>query len=494
MMTNIFKPKESSSMLVPLLLLLLSSSLMAAEGLGAPDSDGYKLVWSDEFDVDGPPNPEVWNFEEGFQRNHEHQWYQKQNAWVEDGILIFEARKEKRPNPNYKRGSHDWKKNRKFIEYTSSSINSKGKKSFKYGRFVVRAKIDVRMGMWPAIWTIGDVGEWPSNGEIDIMEYYNGYVLGNAVWGTKERYKGHWDAKKVPLKDLGGKKWADEFHVWRMDWDINYIRLYVDDFLVNEIEIVKTFNDDPKKFGGPANPFRQPHFLLLNLALGGDNGGDPNKADWPGRYLVDYVRIYQTDAPQPEALMPAKATSGSVYKALNIDTSGEKDAIGIHHYSELGRYINKKIGWGADCDTEEFVWENAASIKADTRHKTEGKISYKFTLKKDWARWVLKMKGEDTLDFSSYKALKFDLSSKSAAKWKKFTLIMEDANKTYVSIPMKDIGFKADGKFHTVTVQMKALENCGLDLSKMNNLVQIAWDGGVRKGHNFHLDALRLVK
>lgn len=489
-------PSLKKSLSFSLILLFISmsfSTLLTAAKLGPPDADGYKLVWAEEFDKDGVPDPKVWSFEEGFKRNREHQWYQEDNAYVKDGILVFEARKEKRPNPTYKPGSNQWQTKRKFIEFTSASINTKGKKSFKYGRFLVRAKIDVREGMWPAIWTIGNVGKWPSNGEIDLMEYYSGYVLGNAVWGTKTPWKGHWDAKKVPLKQLGGQKWADEFHVWRMDWDVNSIKLYVDDFLVNEIDILKTFNDAPKKFGAPDNPFRQPHFILLNLALGGDNGGDPHKSEWPGQFLVDYVRVYQTDK-QPEMKMPAKSTEGKKYKALNIDTSDESGAMGIHHYSELGRFLNKKIGWGADCDTEEFVWENAASIKADTKHKSEGKLSYKFTLKRDWSRWVLKMKGEKTVDFSKYKAFKFDLSSRSAKRWKHFFLIMEDKNKKYVKIPMKDIGFVPDGKFHTVTVHTEALKKCGLDITKMNILAQVAWSGGVKKGNTFHIDAMRLVK
>ena len=83
------------------------------------------VLWSDEFDGSGPVDPEKWAFENGFLRNEELQWYQSENAVREDGILVIEGRQERRPNPNFEAGSNDWKTNREFIEYTSSSINTK---------------------------------------------------------------------------------------------------------------------------------------------------------------------------------------------------------------------------------------------------------------------------------------------------------------------------------------------------------------------------------
>lgn len=85
---------------------------------------------------------------------------------------MIEARSEKRKNPLYKAGSYDWRTSREYIECTSSSITTFGKKEFLYGRFEVRARIPVGKGAWPAIWTLGSSMEWPSCGEIDIMEFY----------------------------------------------------------------------------------------------------------------------------------------------------------------------------------------------------------------------------------------------------------------------------------------------------------------------------------
>ena len=135
--------------------------------------DNWQLVWSDEFNTDGALDSSVWNFEQGYARNEEVQWYQADNAVCKDGCLVIEARKEEnRKNPLYVSGSNDWRKRRELIEYTSSSVTTAGKKEFLYGRFEVKARIPVAKGAWPAIWTLGSGMEWPSCGEIDIMEYY----------------------------------------------------------------------------------------------------------------------------------------------------------------------------------------------------------------------------------------------------------------------------------------------------------------------------------
>jgi len=104
--------------------------------------DDYKLVWADEFNTDGLVDASNWSFETGFVRNKEAQWYQEKNVWCEKGNLIIEGRRGHDPNPNYVAGSSDWKKSREFIDYTSGSIKTANKKSWKYGRFVMRARIN----------------------------------------------------------------------------------------------------------------------------------------------------------------------------------------------------------------------------------------------------------------------------------------------------------------------------------------------------------------
>lgn len=261
-----------------------------------PQYDGYELVWHDEFDIDGPPNPDHWVFgAQGFIRNNEDQWYQDDNAVVRDGHLIIEAREERRPNPDFIEGSESWKTNRPYILYTSSLINTRGQHEWLYGRFEVRAKIQNKPGLWPAIWTLGSARGWPGCGEIDIMECYRGNLLANAAWAKADPnnpYASRWDAVKVPVATLPNpENWDDRFHVWRMDWDHDFIRIYVDGHLLNEVDLSKTFNETPDG----ANPFREPHYLLLNLALGGDNADNPAETDteFPTQFIVDYARVYQ---------------------------------------------------------------------------------------------------------------------------------------------------------------------------------------------------------
>ena len=218
--------------------------------------EGYKLVWADEFNQDGRPNPKNWVFEEGFKRNRELQWYQQENATCKDGKLIIEGRKVSKPNPNYEKGSSHWKTSRKTINYTSSCLKTVGLQSWQYGRFEIRAKIPTGAGLWPAIWTLGIEGQWPSNGEVDILEYYKGQILANTCCGTKKRFKPKWDAKKTPVSSFKDPNWAEKFHVWRMDWDEKVIKLYVDDKLLNTTDLSKTINPTDN---GPKNPFHQPH-------------------------------------------------------------------------------------------------------------------------------------------------------------------------------------------------------------------------------------------
>ena len=251
-------------------------------------SKEYKLVWSDEFNINGKPDSNNWQYEKGFVRNEELQWYQQENAWCENGLLIIEARKQLQPNNRYEEGSTNWRRNRRNIEYTSASINTSGKKSWQYGRFVMRGKIDVSAGLWPAWWTLGVNGRWPANGEIDIMEYYRNMVLANVAC-VDTSGKAEWFSKTYRVDSLGGKEWASKFHIWQMDWDENEIALYMDDVLLNKVDLSKLVNKD----GTDINPFKQPHYMLLNLALGGINGGSVLETNFPNRFEVDYVRVFQ---------------------------------------------------------------------------------------------------------------------------------------------------------------------------------------------------------
>lgn len=288
-----------------------------------PTADGYTLVWHDEFDHDGPLNPADWGYETGFVRNQENQYYQADNATCKDGFLIITARKESKPNPRYinpvatttsapARGggggrgrptSNAWP-NLPTIDITAASVNTSGHHQWTYGRFEIRAKIDTRAGSWPAFWTLGTAGGWPANGEIDIMEYYRNMVLANVAWQSASG-GATWSSVRLPLASFP-PNWSDQFHTWRMDWDAKSIQLFLDDKKVNEQDLAKTINAGGGGGRGGAaagvNPFvDKPLYIMLNQAIGGQNGGDYSRTTFPILFIVDYVRVWQRapQAPKP---------------------------------------------------------------------------------------------------------------------------------------------------------------------------------------------------
>jgi beta-glucanase (GH16 family) len=282
-MLRILGGMQASSLLIFSALSFLP--LLAEEAPVLPARDpAYKLVWADEFDKEGPPDPKKWSPETGFVRNEELQWYQADNAKCENGLLIIEAKREQKKNPRYKAGSGDWRRNREFAEYTSASLCTAGKAAWTYGRYEIRAKFDIPHGVWPAIWTTG-LGPWPHAGEIDLLEYYEGTILANFCWGGKPG--GIWSTARHSIERFDHETFAQRFHTWVMEWDEKEIRIYLDGVILNTLDLDSLPADK--------NPFRKPQAFRLNLAIG-SSGGDPSKTAFPQKYEVDYVRVYQKPA------------------------------------------------------------------------------------------------------------------------------------------------------------------------------------------------------
>ncbi|MEQ8242489.1 glycoside hydrolase family 16 protein [Fulvivirga sp.] len=235
-----------------------------------------QLVVQDEFDSDGMPNSDIWNFDIGTGingwGNNELQYYtaRPENIQVQNGFLIITAREE-----SY-RGSN----------YTSAKILTKGKIEQTYGRFEARMKLPWGQGMWPAFWMLGadiDVNPWPGAGEIDIMEYRGqdpSIVLGS-VHGPG--YSGGEAVTKSYT--LQNDRFDTGFHVFGIEWGSDFVNYYVDDVLYNQI----TPADVPGEW-----VFNKPFYLIINLAVGGTFVGSPNNETvFPQTMIIDYVRIYK---------------------------------------------------------------------------------------------------------------------------------------------------------------------------------------------------------
>ena len=254
--------------------------------------EGMELVWSDEFDTDGRPDPKNWTYEIGYVRNREAQWYRPENAEVRNGCLVITAEHHPTPLPDTDSSAHRTGGNTGPIEYTSACLITKGLHAFRYGRIEARIKAPLTEGAWPAFWTLGVSEKWPACGETDIFEYFKATLLANCYWSSSKgrRPDGHSVKTKLAAFRKDDPAWADKFHVYAMDWDENRIAFSVDGRVTGDFSIREVKNGS---FVSVENPFHQPHYLLVNLALGGICGGDVTAIKFPIRMYVDYVRVYQ---------------------------------------------------------------------------------------------------------------------------------------------------------------------------------------------------------
>lgn len=273
-------------------LVLLAAGCFSAKKSAAGGGE-KRLVWAEEFNYSGLPDPQKWSYDLGDAcdkpcgcgwGNWEAQFYTQdlKNARVENGCLVIEARHEKT-------GTR---------EYSSARLATKNKGDWKFGRIEIRAKLPVGVGIWPAIWmlpTDTTHGGWPRSGEIDIME--NVGYLPDSVFGTvhTERFNG----MKGTQKSVGtfSKTLASEFHVYGIEWDAEKIDFLVDGAVFN------TFKN--RREGVDAWPFDRDFHLLLNVAVGGGWGGKMgvDNSIFPQKMFVDYVRIYQDESPETAKIL-----------------------------------------------------------------------------------------------------------------------------------------------------------------------------------------------
>lgn len=257
-------------------ILLILASALCAGSMSAQSQ--ARLLWSDEFEGSGLPDASKWNYETGGNGwgNNELQFYTKaraENARVENGNLVITARKE------------DFQDRK----YTSARLVTKGKQTWTYGYFEVRAKLPRGRGSWPAIWMLGTGWEgekksWPGIGEIDIMEHVGfdpGRVHASIHCTAFNHVAGTQKTATTMVPDA-----MDGFHVYGLNWTPEFIEVLVDG--------KSYFHFDNMKKTRAEWPFDTPFYLLLNIAVGGNWGGKEGVDDsiWPQSMLVDYVRVY----------------------------------------------------------------------------------------------------------------------------------------------------------------------------------------------------------
>lgn len=332
--------KKFCNLIVGTLVTTMMSNIVTINNAYADDNidlmketnKNWNLVWEDNFDGDSL-NMEDWNYE-----THEPGWVNNElqeytdstdNIYVKDGELVLKAIKDETEDG---------------VKYTSGKVTTQNKRDYKYGRFEARLKVPEGQGLWPAFWMMPTdenlYGSWPRCGEIDIME-----VLGHEpekAYGTIHYGNPHREQQGTYILD--GTTFADDYHVFSVEWEPSEMRFYIDGNLYHTVNdwYTKQEGDDEKTY--PA-PFDQPFYLQFNLAVGGNWPGNPDETtDFENAELkVDYVKVYQLDSYDENVTKP------------------EKEPVDLRDPDATGNYINN-----GDFSVNEDLTDNEGWIKLTT--------------------------------------------------------------------------------------------------------------------------------
>jgi uncharacterized repeat protein (TIGR02543 family) len=285
-------------------------------------------TWSEDFNGTGAANPMVWQYEVGKKRNPGQTEYVAgaSNGWQEGGNFVIEGRKES------VNGS----------QFTTAGILTQDKYYWKYGRAQIRAKIPCLPGMWPAIWGTGEVGQWPHNGEVDIMEFYDDKILANCAVGTTQAWGTKWDTATRSMTSLASvdANWRNQWHIWTMQWDDQNVRLYVDNYLMNTIPQTWLKNDDGYNTSwGPQYPFISNGMnCWLNLAIGEPaESATATMNNGPHRFLIDYWKVWEgatnNVAPTDIAVSGNGVIEGQIGAVVGNLSATDADPAEVHSYA-----------------------------------------------------------------------------------------------------------------------------------------------------------------
>lgn len=411
--------------------LALLSGLLAAAHF--PAQAQQQLVWEENFNTTSI-NPNTWTFDVGDGcaqgvcgwGNSELETYtnRPENARVENGNLVIEARREAYQGR----------------QFTSARLKTLGRVQFKYGTLEARIKVpNLQNGLWPAFWLLGASGTWPASGETDIMEMGSAAAIKDGVINRRVGGATHWqNAGQHASYDRYYDSPTDltnDYHVYRMTWDSQLIRMFIDDHEYYAIDISKGAAADLEEF-------HKAQYILLNLAVGGQYtgiyGADGITAPLPGQMLVDYIRLYQSPGDE-------------LYLGTNNGIAGE---FGIYTENPA---ITQRLAYGQDANL--FIWNNLANITSPTPVPFEGQEV--LALRANPGAWFgmgvdNQVKNLVAFDKGSLK-LQFKTSYTGQFKFG----IKSGAGESWVDFPAgtSRFGLVRDGQWHEVVIPMSAFNN-----------------------------------
>lgn len=404
------------------------------------------LVWSDEFD--GPAiDTSTWTFNcggSGF-GNGELQYYtaRPENARIEDGSLIIEARRE-----NYL-GDR---------AFTSSRLVTNGRFSFKYGTVEARIKLpDVNYGMWPALWIMGTnfgAVNWPNCGEVDIMEFgrKDGFLAG--LVNQRVSAAGHYELNDAHVYttdfiDRPAPMYQD-YHLFKLEWTPDHLQVSVDNLPYWFLDISDPVGDDTEEF-------HKPMFLLTNVAVGGWNFieiTDPNaiSAPFPGRMYIDYIRLYDNGDTE-------------LYDASDVQETGNFGVL------TENTPVNNAIQYGSDAEL--YIWNN---LTESTGTAFEGAEAWHFHAAAGawWGMGVLSTQFDRNMKNYSDGAMHFHMKTSAAAPFK-VGIKSTTAGESWVKFDADNSwGLVRDGNWHEVIIPLNNFLNC--DFNTVSQIFMIASD------------------
>ncbi|WP_188316110.1 Ig-like domain-containing protein [Chitinophaga agrisoli] len=412
-----------------------------------------QLVWEDNF-TGGALNSQYWTYETGDGcakgncgwGNAELEYYtnRTENVRIENGRLVLEARRETMGGK----------------PFTSARIKTSGRVSFRYGALEARIKApQVSNGLWPAFWLLGATGgTWPRNGEVDILEmgFAGALAAGKADktvsaavhWWTENPggYTGHATYAKDTVNEAANL--SDDFHLYRLEWDPQFITIFLDNSPYYRIAI-----DGNNGF----EAFRNPFYIILNLAVGGNY---PNihtaagvTAPLPGRMEIDYIKLYQDLTQGEELILGSNNAPEGNYGIFTDNTP-----------------VDSKVTFGQGANL--FLWNNITNITSPAPAPFEGSNVWAFHA--NAGTWYGLGVANDMINMSNYAggSLKFHMKTSSSAPFK--VGIATDAGEGWVNFTGNAYGLVRDGQWHEVTIPVSAFG--AVDLVQVTQLFMFSGD------------------